>query len=173
MRDLPPLPIVPYAVSLSMGVSYRQLRSSKLITHFNRAKASLEACCKSLENLSIYWYSAEAMARLGRKALQQTGRDQVISHPQAPQNPSNQIAPGLEASGSSAHETRPRWGANEAAVPEITDLDTSMHAPEIEDPEASLHGFADIDTLFGEFLDLSLPTNFWDPIFAEQDPSGQ
>lgn len=32
-------------------------------------------------------------------------------------------------------------------------------------------GFADIDTLFGEFLDISLPTNFWDPIFMEdQDP---
>ena len=36
---------------------------------------------------------------------------------------------------------------------------------------SGMHGFADIDTLFGEFLDLSLPTNFWDPIFAEE-PSG-
>jgi hypothetical protein len=33
--------------------------------------------------------------------------------------------------------------------------------------DSTMHGFADIDTLFGEFLDLSLPTNFWDPIFAE------
>ncbi|KAJ5123464.1 transcriptional regulator family: Fungal Specific TF [Penicillium atrosanguineum] len=69
--NLPPLPIVPYAVTLSMGVSYRQLRSSKLVTHLDRAKASLEACCSLLEDLSPQWYSAEAMARLGRKALHQ------------------------------------------------------------------------------------------------------
>ncbi|KAJ5491797.1 Uracil-DNA glycosylase [Penicillium expansum] len=54
-----------------MGVSYRQLRSSRLITHVDRAKASLEACRSILENLSPYWYSAEAMARLGQKALHQ------------------------------------------------------------------------------------------------------
>jgi hypothetical protein len=39
--------------------------------------------------------------------------------------------------------------------------------------DASMHGFADIDNLFGEFLDLSLPTNFWDPIFVETEPSNQ
>lgn len=32
-----------------------------------------------------------------------------------------------------------------------------------ENPEPN--GFADIDMFFGDFLDLSLPTNFWDPVF--------
>ncbi|KAJ5815314.1 hypothetical protein N7474_007091 [Penicillium riverlandense] len=138
--ELPPLPLVPYAITLSMGVSYRQLRSSKLITHLDRAKGSLEASCSLLEALSVYWYWAEAMARLGRKALRSCppeGRD-----------------------GSSV-------------VPPAPDVSESFEAG-LTDLEAPLQGFTDIDTLFGEFFDLSLPTNFWDPIFMEegsaQDP---
>lgn len=35
------------------------------------------------------------------------------------------------------------------------------------DPQENIepNGFADIDMFFGDFLDLSLPTNFWDPVF--------
>jgi hypothetical protein len=46
--------------------------------------------------------------------------------------------------------------ALDALQPPMGDLDTSMQ-----------DGFADIDTLFGDFLDISLPTHFWDPIFME------
>lgn len=66
---LPPLPIVPYALSLSMTVAYRELRYSTLITYVNRAKASLEACCQLLEGFSDRWWAAAAMVKLGRKAL--------------------------------------------------------------------------------------------------------
>ncbi|KAI2785795.1 hypothetical protein POX_h09555 [Penicillium oxalicum] len=69
--SLPALPIIPYALSLALGVSYREMRSSRLITHLDRAKASLAASCALLESLSAEWYAAEAMARLGRKALMQ------------------------------------------------------------------------------------------------------
>jgi hypothetical protein len=30
----------------------------------------------------------------------------------------------------------------------------------------------DIDVLFGDFLDLSLPTNFWDPVFLTEEEKG-
>lgn len=33
--------------------------------------------------------------------------------------------------------------------------------------------FADIDMLFGDFLDLSLPTNFWDPVFFTEEDNDQ
>ncbi|KAJ5214807.1 hypothetical protein N7468_010486 [Penicillium chermesinum] len=173
--DLPPLPIVPYAVALSMGVAYRQLRSSKLITHSKRAKASLEACCTLLESLSSQWYSAEAMARLGRKALQQTERDQATSNPEPPRD--SRSGPRQGPSGPPVEEEslacEDRVVSDGTAVPQMHDLGTSMGPiPEIQDPDVNMAGFAEIDTLFGEFLDLSLPTNFWDPIFAEQDPSG-
>ncbi|CAG8903030.1 unnamed protein product [Penicillium egyptiacum] len=185
--DLPPLPIVPYSVTLSMGVSYRQLRSSKLITHLDRAKASLEACRSVLENLSPYWYSAEAMARLGQKALHQIqGKPQSSrTNPMSPQHVaessrkrmnthssvserSGMINSALQGNDSprakrqrnNSHGISPVSPAPEIAMDilqaPVGDLDTSMQ-----------EGFADIDTLFGEFLDISLPTHFWDPIFME------
>ncbi|KAJ6113747.1 hypothetical protein N7523_007064 [Penicillium sp. IBT 18751x] len=178
---LPPFPIVPYAITLSMGVSYRQLRSSKLVTHFDRAKASLEACCSLLDDLSPQWISAEAMARLGRKALQQIGYERQRHPASAPSV--SQPTTGVALTGPIATET---WNGNgdgnEGPAHGGTETDSVMApmglGPEVpmESPPAaigaldtSMNGFADIDTLFGEFLDLSLPTNFWDPIFADEE----
>lgn len=175
--NLPPLPIVPYAITLSMGVSYRQLRSSKLVTHFDRAKASLEACCSLLEDLSPQWYSAEAMARLGRKALHQIDYEHQ-RHP-APEISVSRPTTGVALAGSMATElpntnNGPSHGETEAesVVGPVGPVGSAPDVP-IENPlvamselDTSMNGFADIDTLFGEFLDLSLPTNYWDPIFA-------
>lgn len=160
--SLPPLPIVPYSITLSMGVSYRQLRSSKLITHLDRAKASLQACCSLLENISPYWYSAEAMARLGQKALHQV-------QGQPTQSRTESRIDGVSEAGSdhvAPHEDyipakRPRSNSKLVSPPDMA-LD-ALPAPDLH-----MDGFADIDTLFGEFLDISLPTNFWDPIFMEE-----
>lgn len=177
VHNLPPLPIVPYAVALSMGVSYRQLRSSKLITHIDRAKASLEACCSLLEDLSPQWYSAEAMARLGRKALQQIEHEH---QQQASEHTLIQPAVGTASTNSGPAglvnaNTNERPTHGDAMIPSAT-LDANISIddshPSANELETTMNSFADIDTLFGEFLDLSLPTNFWDPIFAEPEHSG-
>lgn len=175
--NLPPHPIVPYAISLSMGVSYRQLRSSRLITHFDRAKASLEACCSLLEDLSSQWYSAEAMARLGRKALQQIDHEHQrhSGDRSPPRSTNNGPVPTASESGapSSANEGPTTLGETGVLPSVAPDPDNPIGGSlaSLEDFDPTLHGFADIDTLFGEFLDLSLPTNFWDPIFAEDEGS--
>lgn len=175
-----------------MGVSYQQFRSSKLITHYDRAKASLEACCTLLENLSIYWYSAEAMARLGRKALhqieevkpgssrygqesrQQTAPDHspvvLACHPEPTASAS--ITPMLECS-DDRRSLNDAPLSNAAASLEMN----PMVAPLAGRPMAGFQpsaadGFADIDMLFGDFLDLSLPTNFWDPVFYAEEQGG-
>lgn len=187
VQDLPPLPIVPYAVSLSMGVSYQQFRSSKLITHFDRAKSSLETCCALLEELGVYWYSAEAMARLGRTALHQIdgtnfGHNQPIRDSLLPgtansggesfkKNATNITNLGLSGP-SMASSIRPneslRPSQNMSLIPE------QPAAPLIEEQYHGTDkqsGFADIDMLFDDFLDLSLPTNFWDPVFFPSEHS--
>ncbi|KAJ5097548.1 transcriptional regulator family: Fungal Specific TF, partial [Penicillium angulare] len=186
---LPPLPIVPYAIALSMGVSYRQLRSSKLITHFNRAKASLEACCSLLEELSPQWYSAEAMARLGQRALQHVNYDhsrhtqpKSLSVAQSAPPPPPPPAPAPAPLGETSIDSEPvrlsddtGLASNQigSVIPvDVSDANISINdsLPSMDDLGTTTDGFADIDTLFGEFLDLSLPTNFWDPIFAEAEP---
>lgn len=190
VQDLPPLPVVPYAVSLSMGVSYQQFRSSKLITHFDRAKSSLETCCALLEELGVYWYSAEAMARLGRTALHQIdgtnfGHNQPIrdsllsgtansSGESFKKNALNITNPGLSGA-STASSIRP----NESHQPSRNSSPTIVipeqpAAPLVEEQHHDTDkqsGFADIDMLFGDFLDLSLPTNFWDPVFFPSEHS--
>lgn len=180
-----------------MGVSYRQLRSSRLITHFDRAKASLEASCALLEDLSADWYSAEAMARLGRKALLQIDAE----HPPEGTTAQAQHAVSSTAEGSSTLASAKTASHTSGAVEARGEPHPSHRSMEVDsvlapvarvnDSEgeagvgsplgdvgmndldsSAMPGFADIDTLFGEFLDLSLPTNFWDPIFAEEEPSG-
>ncbi|CAG8213307.1 unnamed protein product [Penicillium nalgiovense] len=184
--DLPPLPIVPYSVTLSMGVSYRQLRSSKLITHLDRAKASLEACRSVLETLSPYWYSAEAMARLGQKALHQIqGKPQSSrANPMGPQHVaescknvnthssvsegSGMINSAVQSNDSPRAKRRRDNSHRIAAVSPAPEIAMDVLQPPMGDLDTSMQdGFADIDTLFGEFLDISLPTHFWDPIFME------
>ncbi|KAJ5355363.1 uncharacterized protein N7496_012575 [Penicillium cataractarum] len=179
--DLPPLPIVPYALSLSMGVSYRQLRSSRLITHFDRAKASLEASCALLEDLSAEWYSAEAMARLGRKALLQIdGRERRgtpgLRHDEATGSRLQSVDDGNGPMISGAEASQGLVEVDSVLAPVVTvsggGSEEGMGSSMVDDSnelDSGMHGFADIDTLFGEFLDLSLPTNFWDPIFVEDN----
>lgn len=163
-----------------MSVSYRQLRSSKLITHFNRAKASLETCCYLLEDLSPRWSSAEAMARLGRKALQhidhehpQYSQPKTALLPQPPRVDSGRPEP-IDLSNNNEVQSDPGDSGGNLST-SVTDLAPEMSMksplPSMNDIDASMDGFADIDNLFGEFLDLSLPTNFWDPIFTETVPN--
>ena len=183
-QGLPPLPVVPYALSLSMGVSYQQFRSSKLVTHVDRAKASLEACCSVLERLGVYWYSAEAMARLGRKALHHIEgvrpepRGHSIELSDRVSIPAN---PGVSASVPPAplpsyhHLNELDSSGTPRAFPSIPPI---QDAPALEPLESHLSdtgndGFADIDMLFGDFLDLSLPTNFWDPVFFTEEDNDQ
>lgn len=65
--ELPPVPLVPYAVSLSLTVAYRGLRDSYCDPV--KAQSDLAARCDILESFHKTWWTADAMAKLGRKAL--------------------------------------------------------------------------------------------------------
>ncbi|KAL4901956.1 hypothetical protein BDW74DRAFT_68718 [Aspergillus multicolor] len=162
---LPPLPVVPYAVSLSMGVSYQEARSSKLATQFERARASLETCCGLLEELST-WCTAEAMARLGRKALRQIDGTSFRSGKRGFIQNGSRAATSVPPSRSYFPQTHPLSSHDLLAVVDPKQGSTPLFDEQdyIKDP-SSKGGLADIDMLFDEFLDLSLPTNFWDPVF--------
>ncbi|RMD43338.1 hypothetical protein DV735_g1714, partial [Chaetothyriales sp. CBS 134920] len=67
--NIPPLPLVPYAVSLSLTVAYRRLRDNHYHNDPEQIQNALTVRCEMLENLSTYWWTAHGMAQLGRKAL--------------------------------------------------------------------------------------------------------
>lgn len=76
---------IPYAVSLSLSVCYSALRNSKLSTNRNRARKDFEANCKLLKELSEQFWMAEAMAKLGFKALSEIDRITTESMMMQPQ----------------------------------------------------------------------------------------
>ncbi|KAK2032531.1 hypothetical protein LX32DRAFT_555332, partial [Colletotrichum zoysiae] len=70
---LPPLPLVPYAMSMSTTVIYRALRDGERLPE--RAYDDLEACSRNLETLSLVWSSARGVAKLVKRLRQYTCPD--------------------------------------------------------------------------------------------------
>lgn len=138
-ENLPPLPVVPYAVSLSTAVSYRAFRQTKLASHRKRSKEDLEACCKILERMRDSWWSAGAMADLGTAALKNaegpTRRGSTTTHALS-QHPTPRV------NGQHHHKDPQTPGVMSSSTPtasgdQLTAIDTSMPTPAFV-PEASL-----------------------------------
>jgi hypothetical protein len=64
-ESLPPLPLVPYAMSMSTTVIYRALRDDQ--RDIDTAYMHLSVCCDALDDLSQRWTSATGVARLASK----------------------------------------------------------------------------------------------------------
>jgi hypothetical protein len=130
--------------------------------------------------MSIYWYSAEAMARLGRRALREINvakpglqRSQgqgvrQLMDPGSIQSASNAVTPASTTQLATDNYSRGVSGCVPAPVAPregLTDSPADLQRVE-ENRQGALE---DIDVLFGDFLDLSLPTNFWDPVFLTEE----
>lgn len=90
--NLPPLPVLPWALSLAVANAYRQLRQSRVPTHRSRAKLELQKCCELLERLRTNWWSAGRMADLGRAALKKASKASVSVSAQSAQQDRHTIA---------------------------------------------------------------------------------
>ena len=187
---IPPLPIVPYAVSLSMTVAYRLLRDSKSLQALQIAQRDLTYRVEVLERLSVRWSTAAAMAKLGRKALKSLEAP-ISDDPShlsnqmegfvAPcrfhdRSPAAENAQAASASGldvlstaaeahASAIEQRP-LSTTQVLDPALTnDPSTAQQSSELPDLNFNFEECAALDALFGDFVDLSMPTLFQDPLF--------
>lgn len=72
---LPPLPLVPYALSVALSVVYRHFRSRRLKVHINRATEELKQCVTLLNRLRYAWWSAGTMADLGTAVVNNADRN--------------------------------------------------------------------------------------------------
>ncbi|KAK2051402.1 hypothetical protein LY76DRAFT_675245 [Colletotrichum caudatum] len=72
---LPPLPLVPYAMSMSTTVIYRALRDGERLSE--RVYKDLGAYSKILEILSLVWSSARGVVKLVKRLRQYTCPDMV------------------------------------------------------------------------------------------------
>ena len=192
---IPGLPLLPYAVSLSLTVAYRVSRNSRPGSERNGAQADLTSRCEILERLSRRWYQAEAMANVGRKALRSLERplaggtgeisatlDDAVAPckflPSGKQNEGFDLEPNALDVLSSVAEAQSKSGTRH---PASFDLkyghfnETAMasgHSNEVvKSPSFGVpHGdFQYLDALFIDFADVAMPTFFQDPLFGDGD----
>lgn len=196
--DLPPLPVVPYAASLALSVAYRHLRKAEIVSRMTTALRDLRMCTEILEKLSHTWDSAVAMSRLGRKVLERTdGRAHYRStasapaenqRPEAKFDPQKHIPLNTENSLdilSTAAETHgvanlePQKAQNVDAKQDMTRLGYSATSRNYEPiplagsietaPLLAGSTYDDLDALFGDYLDVALPTNYDTTLFGLDD----
>ncbi|KAF2280326.1 uncharacterized protein EI97DRAFT_119348 [Westerdykella ornata] len=74
-ETLPPLPLVPYTLSLALSVVYRHFRCRRLKVHIKRATDELKQCVMLLNRLRNAWWSAGQMADLGTAVLNNADRN--------------------------------------------------------------------------------------------------
>lgn len=67
-------PFVPYAISLSLSIAYREMRHNKLPVHRMRARAHFQASCRLLDGLEGKYCSAANAASMGKKMLREIDR---------------------------------------------------------------------------------------------------
>ena len=204
-NQMPSLPLVPYAASLSMTVAYRQLRDSKSIHDQRLAMIDLDSRCAILEGLSTRWWSADAMAKLGRKALKNLqgslednpgkvmlmledavaicsgggGRTQVADET-AEQNALAVLSSVAEAQSREQQPKEMSLWLQKTMSRQLNDLQSNLspatatesNGPSTEPPplpEFDDGQFQNLDHIFGDFADLSMPTLFHDPLFEGMD----
>jgi hypothetical protein len=173
-----------------MTVAYRKLRDDQSTVGSPAHVRNLAHRCEILETFSERWWSAEAMARLGRKALQNiqelsksSPHDQKLaktaerpSHDPAALNPLEMLSSvaeshaqgglsnGLSRTTTTAADSGDIATADEPLL-EIRDPITFCTAA--TDTSEQFDTFRDLDTAFEGFFDLSMPTTFFDPLFEE------
>ncbi|KAF7874346.1 hypothetical protein EAF04_003018 [Stromatinia cepivora] len=67
-------PFVPYAISLSLSIAYREMRHNKLPVHRMRARGHFQASCRLLEGLEGKYLTAANAANMGKKMLREIDR---------------------------------------------------------------------------------------------------
>jgi hypothetical protein len=65
---------IPYAVSLSLSIAYREMRHSKIPLYRARARDQVQANCTVLQRLGEVWYEAEKMAEMAMKTIREVER---------------------------------------------------------------------------------------------------
>lgn len=128
---LPPLPLVPYALSLALSVVYRHFRSRRLKVHINRATDELKQCVVLLNRLRSAWWSAGTMADLGTAVLSNAERNTKTVNTPATINDLKVDLPMQ-----TGHQAPQRPPSNPSQWPQQAPIDTSID-PRLQHSTAS------------------------------------
>jgi len=168
-RDLHALPLIPYAISLALSVSYQHLRQSQMHHQQEDARLDFRKCAKLLQSLRRTWSAADTMAALAMKVQDGLDRAPSLASFRIPRNitaardsPDKPCAPDMSGARSGLLDSIPdgdeRSGdevQTSAATNNATMQDASIH----EDGNDMFEG---MDDIFGTYLDPNYPINLDD-----------
>jgi len=169
---LAPLPIVPYAISLTLLVAYQHYRQSSRSVGRAIAKDQMDQCPRRLREMGSAWWPARNMARIGQRVLQQLSYREDPPHASDPieaesqiiieKNPTIAGANRLGALGLSSdlHPQHAQTSSNHHAFGTECLVDQSESFADFTFDESA---FADMDAVFGNLMDMNmnaLPDDF-------------
>ncbi|KZL66161.1 fungal specific transcription factor [Colletotrichum tofieldiae] len=182
--NLPPLPLVPYAMSMSTTVIYRALRDGERLPEV--AYTDLEACSNNLNVLSQVWSSAKGVAKLVRRLRRYTSPGTFYKH--SPNDAdctcessgpelTNQMSSGSRVSLSDTHGYGRRVDCLQTPVLSVSTLtrarenlageddtdNSALQTPHSETWAGTDLFYSDIDRAFYDFFDYGMPSIFRDP----------
>ncbi|KAF4832343.1 hypothetical protein CGCTS75_v004648 [Colletotrichum tropicale] len=156
---------VPYAVSLSLRVAYRELRSCKVPMLTVRSRRQLQAICRILRDLGGMFRSALVMVDLAEQVLQEM--DQVCSN--AANKQDEQGASGTNAANTPRQEGPPDQQGPEAGNNAVVSTFPEQQGDLIATFDPSFYeGPAGLDVF--EYFDPSFDLNAIDAILGGDAP---
>lgn len=178
-KTLHPLPILPYAISLALSVSYQHLRQSQLEHQQADARQDFRTCCKILQNLRRTWCSADVMATLAKKVLDQLDRAPSLATFRIPRSYGSRIGQSLDApehdlippptacnhdimSAQTVTETE-KAGEPDQSAGDVDRLEAVDQRPS----QDGINLFDNMDDVFGTFMDPNYPLNLDDMSFVD------
>jgi hypothetical protein len=161
--SLLPLPLLPYAISLALSVSYQHLRQSQLQHQQEDAREDFRTCYQILNKLRRTWSSADVIASIAKKVLDQLNKATDLATFRIATLPPGRESPGV----CTASFLRPNTlidgqTVEDAVVPPANTSDTVQGA--IDDGLALFDG---VDDIFCTYLDPNYPVNLEDFSFMD------
>ncbi|KAF7194045.1 Cutinase transcription factor 1 alpha [Pseudocercospora fuligena] len=169
MPSLLPLPFLPYAISLALSVSYQHIRQAQFIHQQEDARQDFRQCCQILHRLRRTWSSADVIATISKKVLEQLEKATDLSVFRvsrfAEEGPKS---PGIcTASFWKPHTLVPDQPLEANGI-NGSSADHSIPAANQQPTEADWTGlFEGMDDLFGTYLDPNYPVNLDDFSFVD------
>jgi hypothetical protein len=179
LASLHALPILPYAISLALSVSYQRLRQDQLRHQQEDAREDFEACCTILHELRRTFSSSDAMATLAQKVTDELRRAPNLSHfrihrPSKDQRVLAGFAnacrdegePVINGQKNSDVEPLPTNDRNSTRG-EMAEPSNEADAAALAQLDAGQGLFEGIDDIFGTYLDPNYPVNLEDLSFLD------
>lgn len=173
LGSLHALPILPYAISLALSVSYQHLRQDQLKHQQEDARADFEACFVILRELRRIWSSADVMTTLSEKVLEELRRAPNITsfriqRPARAQKLVEDLASACRHDGEALGFSRDQETVRPIPTADREFIIPGMqqtHAPEEpgqsvgEAPQVGQNLFEGMDDIFGTYLDPNYPVS--------------